>query len=149
MTSPTSHRVLLVEDNTLNRALVRTVLTRSDHPVAQQTELTEAIDLSAARAALAASPFDLLLLDMHLPDGHGLDLAQELNTQSTQPRPVIIALTASVLPEQQATVLAAGCDAFLGKPYHPHQLIDLLATYLHAATPPEPPRSMSANQQHL
>jgi two-component system KDP operon response regulator KdpE len=144
----TKHRILLVEDNTLNRALVRTVITRSNHPVAKHTELTEAIDLTAARTALAASAFDLVLLDMHLPDGHGLDLAHELNTQATQTRPVIIALTASVLPEQQTSVLAAGCDAFLGKPYHPQQLIDLLAAHLHTADSAPDPAKATTNENH-
>jgi CheY-like chemotaxis protein len=130
MTQPSTHRILLVEDNDLNRVLVRSVLARSDHPVAQHVTLVEAIDLAAARTELAAASFDAVLLDMHLPDGHGLELAHELITRQAGPRPVIIALTASVLPEQQDTVLAAGCDAFLGKPYRPHQLIDTLATHL-------------------
>jgi CheY-like chemotaxis protein len=84
-------------------------------------------DLAAARAELAAAPFDLILLDMHLPDGHGL--ARELAAQSRPKRPIIIALTASVLPEQQDTVRAAGCDDFLGKPYRPQQgVVPLSAT---------------------
>jgi two-component system KDP operon response regulator KdpE len=125
-----SRRILLVEDNDLNRVLVRTVLARSDHPVAQDITLVEATDLASARTELATASFDVLLLDMHLPDGHGLALAKELTAHHDRPRPVIVALTASVLPEQQDTVLAAGCDAFLGKPYRPHQLIDILATHL-------------------
>jgi two-component system KDP operon response regulator KdpE len=130
MTHPKNHRILLVEDNDLNRVLVRTVLARSDHQVAQHVSLVDAVDLAAARAELATTSFDVVLLDMHLPDGHGLDLAQELTAQQGRPRPVIIALTASVLPEQQDTVLAAGCDDFLGKPYRPQQLIDTLAVHL-------------------
>lgn len=129
--NPTSrYRVLLVEDNDLNRTLVRTILARSADPVAQAVTMTEAADLAAARAELAAAHFELILLDMQLPDGDGLSLAEELAAETRSKRPIIIALTASVLPAQRDKVLAAGCDGFLGKPYQPRQLIDILAAHL-------------------
>jgi two-component system, OmpR family, KDP operon response regulator KdpE len=129
--NPTSrHRVLLVEDNDLNRTLVRTILARSADPTAQAVTLIEAADLAAARAELAATPIDLILLDMQLPDGDGLSLAHELATETGSKRPVVIALTASVLPQQQDHVRAAGCDGFIGKPYQPRQLIDILTAHL-------------------
>jgi two-component system, OmpR family, KDP operon response regulator KdpE len=133
------HRVLLVEDNDLNRTLVRAILTRAADPVAQAVTLVEATDLAAAHAELAASPIDLILLDMQLPDGDGLSLAKELATETGSTRPVIIALTASVLPDQQDSVRAAGCDGFLGKPYHPRQLIDILAAHLRVDRAERPP----------
>jgi two-component system, OmpR family, KDP operon response regulator KdpE len=123
-----ARRVLLVEDDDLNRSLARTVLGRSDHPVARHSTLVEATDLAGARTELAGAPIDLILLDMHLPDGHGLSLAQELAAAPT--RPVIVALTGSVLPQERDTMRAAGCDDFLGKPYRPNQLIDVLAAHL-------------------
>jgi CheY-like chemotaxis protein len=129
--NPTSrYRVLLVEDNDLNRTLVRTILARSADPTAQAVTLIEAADLAAARAELAATPVDLVLLDMQLPDGDGLSLAHELAAETGSKRPVVIALTASVLPQQQDSVRAAGCDGFLGKPYQPRQLIDILTAHL-------------------
>ncbi|MEV8510663.1 response regulator [Actinoplanes sp. NPDC051475] len=125
------YRVLLVDDNDLNRTLARTILTRSTHPITAMITLVEADTLAAARTALAAAPVDLILLDMQLPDGHGTTLATELATHNN--RPAIIAVTASVLPEEQQSVLAAGCDDFLAKPYLPQQLIDIIAVHL---TPP-------------
>ena len=133
MSQPPAHRILLVEDNDLNRALARTVLARSDDPIAARCGLVEATSLGAARTALAAGPFDVVLLDMHLPDGHGLTLVDELTTQPNPSRPVIVALTASALPEQRDAAFAAGCDDFLAKPYRPQQLIALLTTYLGAS----------------
>ena len=124
------YRVLLVDDNDLNRTLVRSILSRSTHPITAQITLTEADTLTAARTTLAAAPADLILLDMHLPDGHGLTLATELTAQPD--RPVIIAVTASVLPEEQQAVRAAGCDDFLGKPYQAQQLINVLTAHLTA-----------------
>lgn len=127
------YRVLLVEDNDLNRTLVRTILARSADPVAKEVTLVEVGDLATARAELAATPVDLILLDMQLPDGHGLSLAEELTAEADGERPVVIALTASVLPQEQDSVRAAGCDDFLGKPYHPRQLIDVLTSHLPSA----------------
>ncbi len=129
--NPTSgYRVLLVEDNDLNRTLVRTILTRSAAPVARAVTLVEAADLATARAELAAGPIDLVLLDMQLPDGNGLSLAEELS--AAPERPVVVALTASVLPQERDGVRAAGCDDFLGKPYRPGELVDVLAAHLPA-----------------
>jgi two-component system KDP operon response regulator KdpE len=130
MNPPSRYRVLLVEDNDLNRTLVRTILTRSAEPIAQAITLLEAAHLASVRAELTASPIDLILLDMKLPDGHGLSLAEELATTPEPKRPVIIALTASVLPHGQDKARATGCDGFLGKPYQPRQLIDVLAAHL-------------------
>jgi two-component system KDP operon response regulator KdpE len=65
---------------------------------------------------------------MHLPDGHGAILATELTAHAD--RPVIIAVTASVLPGDQQAVRTAGCDDFLAKPYRPQQLVDALAAHL-------------------
>jgi CheY-like chemotaxis protein len=127
-----NYRVLLVDDNDLNRTLVRTILNRSTHPITDQITLLEADTLAAARGALSATPVSLILLDMHLPDGHGLTLAAELGRQPT--RPTIVAMTASVLPEEQQAVRAGGCDDFLGKPYQPQQLIDALITHLASPT---------------
>ena len=127
------YRVLLVEDNDLNRTLVRTILARSADPVAKEVTLVEGGDLATARAELAATPVALILLDMQLPDGHGLSLAEELTAEADGERPVVIALTASVLPQEQDSVRAAGCDDFLGKPYHPRQLIDVLTSHLPSA----------------
>ncbi len=124
------YRVLLVDDNDLNRILARAIQKRSTHPISAQITLIDADTLATTRTALAAAPVDMILLDMNLPDGHGLTLVTELSRQPT--RPVIVAITASVLPEDQQAVHAAGCDGFLGKPYQPQQLIDTLAAHLTA-----------------
>ncbi len=122
------YRILLVDDNDLNRALARSVIARSAHPVASMITLVEADTLAAARAALEGEPVDAILLDMRLPDGHGTSLSAELAQRDD--RPAIIAVTASVLPENESAVRAAGCDDFLAKPYSPQQLIDALVANL-------------------
>lgn len=129
-------RILLVEDNDLNRALVRSILARAKHPLIRQVQLTEAPDLATARTALAAAPVDVVLLDMQLPDGSGTDLAQELAELPDGLRPAVVALTAAVLPEQQASALRT-CDAFLAKPHTPDDLVNILLAHL----PPIPVES--------
>ena len=128
-------RVLLVEDEELNRVLVRAILARSPDETVREAALTEAPTLSAARAALADAPVDVVLLDLNLPDGNGLSLASELATRDGAERPEVVALTASVLPQERAAAMAAGCDGFLDKPYAAADLVRVIGTHLRRRRP--------------
>ena len=121
-------RVLLVEDEELNRVLVRAILARATAGPVLGVDLVEAGSLAAARGALAEGPVDVILLDVNLPDGNGLTLASDLIAEPH--RPQVIALTASVLPHERAAAMNAGCDAFLDKPYAAQDLLKILATHL-------------------
>lgn len=121
-------RVLLVEDEELNRVLVRAVVSRARDSQVRAVELVEAPSLAAARDQLDRGPIDLVLLDMNLPDGHGLSLATELSERPD--RPTVIALTASVLPRDRSAAMAAGCDGFLDKPYAAADLVSILSEHL-------------------
>lgn len=116
-------RILYVEDEELNRALLRAVLERAPHPRLRSADLYEARTLTEARAILRESSIDLVLLDVRLPDGSGLDLVRELKSHSPDLR--VVVMSASVLQEQRDLALQAGCDAFVAKPY---VAADLLAT---------------------
>ena len=121
-------RLLAVDDDPVNRALLRTIVQRSTDPLIRKSVYREAASLAAARAALADEPVDVLLLDIHLPDGLGLDLATELRSggPGRSASPAVIALTASVLPADQQAALDAGCDAFLAKPYSASDLLAVI-----------------------
>ncbi|MFI5888762.1 response regulator [Actinoplanes sp. NPDC051513] len=121
--------ILLVEDEELNRTLVKAVLSRSADPVVRDAEVVDATSLAAARARLTADHIDLILLDMNLPDGNGLTLARELSESDT-PKPTVIAVTASVLPQDRAAAIEAGCDDFLDKPYAAADLVATVARHL-------------------
>jgi CheY-like chemotaxis protein len=125
----TGLRVLLVEDDELNQALVRAILARSANPVLRGAQLATAGSLAQARTALAAGAIDIVLLDMRLPDGSGLDLAAELQRRVYQVSPAVIALSGAAA-EQREAALAAGCVAVLGKPYRAAELAGLLAAHL-------------------
>jgi two-component system KDP operon response regulator KdpE len=125
-----SARFLLLEDEALNRALVRATLARAEDARLRDAELVEAATIAEGRSALAAGHFDLLLLDVRLPDGDGLELAASL----PNPRPLMVALTASVVPSPRDRAAQAGCDGFLEKPFQPRDLQDLLGRLLDGLT---------------
>ena len=125
--------ILLVEDEELNRVLVRAVLARAGDPTVRSARLVEAPTLAAAREQLSQGNVDVVLLDMNLPDGHGLSLAGEL-VRDPRPvgtlRPSVIALTASVLPHDKEAAAQAGCDGFLDKPYAAADLVAALSDHI-------------------
>jgi len=126
-------RVLLVEDNDLNRALVRAILTRAADPDLRRAELIEAHNLTQARAVLSRETVDVVLLDVQLPDGSGLELVDEIAVGNGHPRPAVIAVTGGVLPEQRAAAMAAGCDAIIDKPFVAADLVGAITTHLRRA----------------
>jgi two-component system KDP operon response regulator KdpE len=125
--------ILLVEDEELNRTLVKAVLSRAQISSVRDAEILDAGSIAMARERLGASDVDLILLDMNLPDGNGLTLARELASggmPAGRVKPVVVAVTASVLPQDRAAALDAGCDGFLDKPYAAAELIAVVAQHL-------------------
>ena len=131
---PQPRSILLVEDEGPNRALARAVLTRSTNPAVAGIVLLEAPNLATAREILAAQHVDIVLLDVRLPDGDGLSLAAELQASGSK-RPIVVVLSASVLPSEQDAALRSGADEFLAKPYHPNDLVAMVARLLDKGTP--------------
>lgn len=119
-------RILIVEDEELNRKLLRAAIQRRGQPPLRDAELLEAETLAEARRHVAAGGLDLVVLDVRLPDGNGLDLAREITRSDDRARPTVIVLSASVRGADRSLALEAGSDAFLGKPYQPAELVALL-----------------------
>jgi two-component system response regulator QseB len=107
-------RILLVDDDPLNIELFEATLTGDGHTVWVER------DGPAGEDRARAEPFDLILLDIGLPSRSGLDVCRNLRTAGV--RTPVIALSASVLPDEVAGALAAGADRFLGKPISPKDL---------------------------
>ena len=138
--------ILLVEDDDLNQALVPAILARSDQPHLRDAHVTVAGTLAQARAVLAERHFDLVLLDMRLPDGGGLPLAAELRDQPG-PSTAVIALTGAPA-EHGSDALAAGCVAVLGKPYGLGELREVVTAHLPYGQPePGQPAAPTAAAQ--
>ena len=104
--------VLVAEDNEFNLQLVHQLLLRRGHAVQVATNGKEAL------ARLAGWRYDLLLLDVHMPEMDGFAVIREIRERerSTDGHLPVIALTARSRPEDRARVLAAGMDDFLAKP---------------------------------
>ena len=135
--------ILLVEDDDLNQAMVPAILARSDQPRLRDAHVTVAGTLARAREVLAGQHVDLVLLDMHLPDGSGLPFATELRDRAGSPV-AVIALTGAPT-EHSDDALAAGCVAVLGKPYSLAELRDVVAAHLpHREPAPSPEPAVAA-----
>jgi CheY-like chemotaxis protein len=124
--------ILYVEDEAPNRALLRAVIQRAGDATVRSATLLEAPDLATARQVLATESVDLVLLDVRLPDGNGLDLARAIRDGGA-PRPDVIIMSASVLPSERDEALATGARAFLSKPYAPTELVSLVSQTLRGA----------------
>ena len=116
MTGEAPATILAVEDEPLNRRLLHAVLEPAGYRV------IDAATLAEAREWLASNLPDLILLDLRLPDGNGLELARELKGSEEWRRVPIVAATASAMPPVQLDADDAGCDGFLAKPIPPSTL---------------------------
>jgi two-component system KDP operon response regulator KdpE len=131
--------IIVVEDEATNRELLRAVLARSRDPRLTTADVVEAASLTAGRRALDECTPDLIILDVRLPDGSGLDLARELKQLGKAETLRVIAMSASVLPPDRAAALEAGCDVFLPKPFQPSELVATIQRLLAPSTQPEAP----------
>jgi signal transduction histidine kinase/ActR/RegA family two-component response regulator len=130
-------RVLVVEDNPINRELAAEML-----QAAGCTVMT-ANDGEQALARIAATPFDLVLMDWHMPIMDGVTATRRLRLieqAQHRARLPVVALTASVLPGDREACEAAGMDGFVAKPFSYDDLTALLDRWL----PLVPERSSSS-----
>ena len=121
-------RILHVEDELLNRSLFRAVIERAHDVRIRSAVVQEAADLGQARAYLAGNDVDIVLLDVRLPDGNGLDLVREIKAR--EPGLSVVVMSASVLPNERERATRAGCDAFISKPYSTRDLLDTIRRLL-------------------
>ena len=118
-------RLLVVDDNAVNRELICALLEPFDVDIETANDGVEALD------AVASKTFDLILMDVQMPNMDGLTATRRIRAAAApgSPRVPIIALTANVLPEQIARCREAGMDDHLGKPISPERLLDVLAQW--------------------
>ncbi|MDR6627854.1 PAS domain S-box-containing protein [Caulobacter segnis] len=118
-------RLLLVEDNAVNRELVKAML----EPFGVIVETAN--DGVAGVEAMRQGEFDLVLMDVQMPVKDGLTATREIRALegARGAATPIIAMTANVLPEQVANCLAAGMDDHLGKPISPSKLLETVARW--------------------
>jgi signal transduction histidine kinase/DNA-binding response OmpR family regulator len=136
-------RILLAEDNPVNQHLVVSVLGKEGHHVEIARDGREAVQLHAQ------DPFDIILMDVQMPEMNGLEATLQIRNaeQRTGKHIPIIAMTAHAMLSDRERCLAAGMDRYLAKPVVKADLLRVLASHLpnlkaEAAAPP-PPLKMS------
>jgi two-component system cell cycle response regulator DivK len=116
--------ILYVEDNFENRILVMRILTAEGHSV------TFAENGEEALKAVESDDFDLILMDINLPDIDGYTLTSMIRKNGNMAHTPIVALTANVMKGDREKSLEAGCDGYIQKPLDvdalPRQVNDFL-----------------------
>jgi CheY-like chemotaxis protein len=128
MTQRQQRRILLVEDNELNRDMLSRRLGKRGFEVLLATDGREGVELARAHAP------DLILMDMRLPDLDGWAVTRQLKAgEATRAIPVI-ALTAHAMERDRDAALQAGCDDFDTKPVELARLLEKIERLLGRAS---------------
>ncbi len=102
--------ILIVEDNEKNMKLVRDILRHQGHTTLEATTGEDGV-----RLALEGRP-DLILMDIQLPGIDGIEALRRIRADGAFEAVPVIAISASVMPEDHRHIVASGFDAFLTKP---------------------------------
>jgi PAS domain S-box-containing protein len=118
-------RLLIVDDNAVNLELIGAVLEPFDLIIETAGDGVEAIE------AVARTQFDVILMDVQMPNMDGLTATRHIRAAAAPSarRVPILAMTANVLPDQVARCLEAGMDDHVGKPINPQKLLEALARW--------------------
>lgn len=113
-------KILLVDDNPLNRLLPATLLTREGH------EVVECINGMQALEAARSEHFDCILLDIAMPGMSGIEVCRLLRAEIPRPNLRIVAFTAHARPDEIPGLKTSGFDHVLLKPMDKKTLFDAL-----------------------
>jgi CheY-like chemotaxis protein len=117
--------VLVVEDNHISYKLIAAVLSQVKANVVHATNGQQAIDLCASD-----KHFDLVLMDMQLPEVNGFDATREIKRM--RPDLAVVATTANAYAEDELACRKAGCDAFIAKPLNFRNMFELMQSFFDA-----------------
>jgi two-component system, cell cycle response regulator DivK len=103
-------RILIVEDNDKNMKLVRDILAHHGHEVLEAMTGEEGVRLAIDKAP------ELILMDIQLPDISGVTALQRIRDVPALAAVPMLAVSASVMPDEQQRIVASGFDGFITKP---------------------------------
>jgi CheY-like chemotaxis protein len=126
MTFHRSLQVLLVEDNPVNQKVATRILQKRGH------EVVLAVNGKEALATLEERLFDLVLMDVQMPEMDGLQATAAIrrSEQGTNRRLPIVALTAEAMVGDRERCIEAGMDGYVTKPFHSDVLFEAMAAAL-------------------
>jgi len=116
--------ILYVEDNELNRKIVRDLLRHTSY------QLIEAVDGEAGVTAALEHRPDLILMDVQLPKISGFEVTRRLRAEPATAGTPIVAITSFALSGDEQRATEAGASAYLAKPYSPFALLSLIRKLL-------------------
>ena len=119
-----SKTILYVEDNEMNRKIVRDLLKRTSY------QLIEAYDGEAGVAMALEKKPGLILMDIQLPKISGMEATRRLRGETATANTPIIAITSFALSGDEQKAKEAGATAYLAKPYSPFDLLNLIRKLL-------------------
>lgn len=119
-----SKRILVIEDHEENRRLLRDLLTSFGY------ELIEAVTGEEGSAAAKAERPDLILMDIQLPGIDGYETTRRIRQDPALRQTPVIAVTSYALSGDDVKAFAAGCDAYVTKPFDPAELLEKIRGYL-------------------
>ena len=102
--------ILIVEDNEKNMKLVRDILQHKGHQTLEAVTGNEGVRLAREKQP------DLILMDIQLPDIDGIEALAQIHTMRALDAVPVVAVSASVMPEDQHKIVSSGFDAYLTKP---------------------------------
>ena len=108
-------RILITDDNSINRNVIRTIVERLGYSPSEVSGGKDALDI------LKKAPFDLLFTDVDMPEMNGIELATAVRAHESAVKPFpqgieIVAVTANIQPETRLSCKRAGMNGFLQKP---------------------------------
>lgn len=113
-------RILLAEDNVVNQKLALRILKQMGYRADVAANGLEAIE------SLARQKYDVVLMDVQMPDMDGLEATQQIVAKWPEARPRIIGLTANAMQGDREICLAAGMDDYIVKPIRVNELVEAL-----------------------
>ena len=121
-----SKRILIIEDQEDNRAILRDLLTQAGYTLLEAVDGEEGVELARSECP------DLILMDIQLPVIDGYEATRRIKAKPELKSIPIIAVTSYALSGDEAKARAAGCDGYVTKPFSPRDLLAKVRAYLPA-----------------
>lgn len=134
------HKLLIAEDNPVNQEAIRRILERRGYRVTLAGDGREVV------AKAAAETFDVIFMDVQMPELDGYQATAEIRKAEKGGRTPIVAMTANAMAGDKEKCLAAGMDDYISKPIQRQQLFDLLDRLLAGKTPTAPVAAAAPSQ---